>query len=148
LITALLTCCFAHLLAFALAGGVLVSSDAPQTIRTPSGLVFALSPDEIRLALLGVVDFEGNWEAMEAATVLVVDGPAKASLTRDRLALVAAQLEEHFAAEVNVLDLLAARHWFDTQPCRSVTQPKDAGEQGPSASYLTENGTEAQEEHA
>jgi hypothetical protein len=125
-----------------------VSSDAPQTIRTPSGLAFALSPDETRLALLGVVDFEGDWEAMEAATMSVVDGPAKAGLIRDRLALVAAQLEEHFAAEVNVLDLLAARHWFDTQPCRSVTQPRDAGERGLSASYLAENETEAQEEHA
>jgi hypothetical protein len=126
-----------------------VSSDAPQTVRTPSGLASALSsPDETRLGLLGVVDFEGDWEAMEAATMSVVDGPAKASLIRDRLVPIAAQLEDHFAAEINVLDLLAARHWFDTQPSRSMTQPGDAGERGLSASYLAGNETGAQEEHA
>jgi hypothetical protein len=125
-----------------------VSSDAPQTVKTPSGLTFALSPDETRLALLGVVDFEGDWEAMEAATTLVVDGPAKASLIRDRLAPTAAEFTGHFAADVNVLDLLAARHWFDTQPCQSTTRPKHAGEQEPAAVRLDEDEAGAQEERA
>jgi hypothetical protein len=125
-----------------------VSSDAPQTLRTPSGLALVLSPDESRLALLGVVDFEGDWEAMEAATMLVVDGPAKASLIRDRLAPTAAEFTGHFAAEVNVLDLLAARHWFDTQPCQSTTRPKHAGDREPAASRLDGDETGAQEERA
>jgi len=125
-----------------------VSSAAPQTVKTLSGLTFALSPDETRLALLGVVDFEGDWEAMEAATTLVVDGPAKASLIRDRLAPTAAEFTGHFAADVNVLDLLAARHWFDTQPCQSTTRPKHAGEQEPAAVRLDEDEAGAQEERA
>ena len=123
-----------------------MSPDAPQTVRTPPGLTPVLSPDETRLALLGVVDFEGDWEAMEAATALVVDGPAKASLIRDRLAPAAAQLPGHFAAEVGVLDLLAARHWFDTQPCQSATRPKRAGGQKPAAVRLDGDEAEAKEE--
>ena len=122
-----------------------MSPNAPQTVKTPSGLTPALSPDETRLALLGVVDFEGDWEAMEAATALVVDGPAKASLIRDRLAPASAQLPGHFAAEVGVLDLLAARHWFDTQPCQSAMRPKRAGGQKPVAVRLDEDAAEAKE---
>ena len=125
-----------------------MSPNVPQTVKTPSGLTPALSPDETRLALLGVVDFEGDWEAMEAATTLVVDGPAKASLIRDRLAPAAAQFTDHFAADVNVLDLLAARHWFDTQPCQSTTRPKHAGEQQPAAVRLDEDEAGAHEERA
>ena len=122
-----------------------MSPDVPQTVKTPPGLTPALSPDETRLALLGVVDFEGDWEAMEAATALVVDGPAKASLIRDRLAPAAVQLPGHFAAEVGVLDLLAARHWFDTQPCQSATRPKRAGGQKPAAVRLDGDAAEAKE---
>ena len=107
----------------------------------------ALSPDETRLALLGVVDFEGDWEAMEAATALVVDGPAKASLIRDRLAPAASQLPGHFAGEVGVLDLLSARHWFDTQPCQSADASETiAGGKKPAAVRLDEDAAEAQEE--
>jgi hypothetical protein len=125
-----------------------VSPDAPQTGKTPSGPPPALTPDETRLALLGVVDFEGDWAALEAATTLVVDGPAKASLIRERLAPAAAQLPGHFAAEVGVLDLLAARQWFATQPCQSATQPERAGGQKPAASRLDEDDARAQEEPA
>jgi len=125
-----------------------VPSDALQTVTTPSELTLALSPDEARLALLGVVDFEGDWEAMEAATTFVVDGPAKASLIRDRLALAAAEFTGHFAGDVNVLELLAARHWFDTQPCQKVTRPKHAGDQEPAASRFDGDETGAQEERA
>jgi len=125
-----------------------VSSDAPQTVTTPSELTLALSPDEARLVLLGVVDFEGDWEAMEAATTFVVDGPAKASLIRDRLAPTAAEFTGHFAADVNVLDLLAARHWFDTQPCQRTTRPRHAGGQEPGVSRLDEDEAGAQEERA
>jgi hypothetical protein len=122
-----------------------VSSDAPQTVKTPPGLPPALSPDETRLALLGVVDFEGDWEAMEAATTLVVDGPAKASLIRDRLAPAAAQFTGQLAADVNVLDLLSARHWFDTQPCQSAARPKKAGGRKPAVVRLGGDEAEAQE---
>ncbi|MCU0502033.1 MAG: hypothetical protein MUC51_09765 [Anaerolineae bacterium] len=125
-----------------------MSPDAPQTGKTPPWPPPALTPDETRLALLGVVDFEGDWAALEAATALVVDGPAKASLIRDRLAPMAAQLQGHFAAEVGVLDLLAARHWFDTQPCQSATQPERAGGQKPAAVRLDRGAAGAQEEHA
>jgi len=125
-----------------------VSPNVPQTVKTSSGLTPALSLDETRLALLGMVDFEGDWEAMEAATTLVVDGPAKASLIRDRLAPAAAGFTGHFAADVNVLDLLAARHWFDTQPCQSATRPKHAGEQEPAAANLDGGDAGAQEERA
>jgi hypothetical protein len=125
-----------------------VSPNAPQTVKMPPGLTPALSPDETRLALLGVVDFEGDWEAMEAATALVVDGPAKASLIRDRLVPAASQLPGHFAGEVSVLDLLSARHWFDTQPCQSATQPKRAAGQKPAASRLNEDDAGAPEEPA
>jgi hypothetical protein len=136
------------LLILALAGGALVSSDAPQTVKTSSGLTVPLSPDETRLALLGVVDFEGDWDALEAATTLVVDGPAKASLIRGRLAPVAAGFTGHFASDVNVLDLLAARHWFDTQPCQTMTRSRHAGEQGLAASHTDEDEAGAQEERA
>jgi hypothetical protein len=120
-----------------------VSFDTQQTLRTPSGLALALSPDESRLALLGVVDFEGDWEAFEAATSLVVDGPAKASLIRARLAPAAAQFSDRVAADVNVLELLAARHWFDTQPCQRAVRPRRAGKQ--KAAAVTLNGDEAGE---
>ena len=122
-----------------------MSPNAPQTVKTPPGLPPALSPDETRLALLGVVDFEGDWEAMETATTLVVDGSAKASLIRDRLAPVATEVTGQPAADVNVLDLLAARHWFDTQPCQEATRPKRAGGQKPAAVRLDEDAAEAKE---
>jgi hypothetical protein len=125
-----------------------VSSDAPQTVKTPSGLTAPLSPDETRLALLGMVDFEGDWDALEAATSLVVDGAAKAGLIRDRLASLAAGFTGHFVADVNVLDLLAARHWFDTQPCQTMTRSRHAGEQGPAASRIDEDEAGAHEERA
>ena len=86
-----------------------MSSDAPQTVKTPSGLTLALSPDETRLALLGVVDFEGDWEAMEAATTLVVDGPAKASLIRDRLAPAATAVDEAGSVAFEVAECLFGR---------------------------------------
>jgi hypothetical protein len=98
--------------------------------------------------LLGVVDFDGDWEALEAATRLVVDGPAKAGLIRERLAQAAAQLPGHFAAEVGVQDLLAARHWFDTQPCQSATQPERAGGRKSAAVRLDRDAAGAQEERA
>jgi hypothetical protein len=125
-----------------------VLSDTPQTARMPSGPVLALSPDESRLALLGVVDFEGDWEAFEAATPLVVDGPAKANLIRERLAPVAAQFSDHLAADVNVLELLAARHWFDTQSCQRAARPKHAGEQTPAAVTFEGDEAGAREERA
>jgi hypothetical protein len=89
-----------------------------------------LSTAESRLALLGEVDFEGDWDALERATAWVVDGPAKAALIRTRLAPAAAQRSLTVAEEISVVDLVAARHWFDTQPCDKAAQPQgvDGGE--------------------
>ena len=70
-----------------------------------------LSPDEYRLALLWLIDFEAAWEGLEAATLFVADGPAKLALIRQRVRPLAddlALLGEH----VDSLALLAARHWF------------------------------------
>jgi hypothetical protein len=122
-----------------------VSSDTSQIAPISSGLTGALSTDESRLALLGVVDFEGDWEALAAAPPWVVDGPTKANLIRGRLAPAAAEFTSQFAAEVKVLDLLAARHWFATQPCRKGTPARHAGEQKPAAASLTEDGTGTQQ---
>jgi len=125
-----------------------VPSNAPQATKTPSGLSLALSPDELRLALLGVVDFEGDWEALEAATTLVVDGTAKAALIRERLAPAAAHVTGHFAADVNVLELLAARRWFDTQPCQRAPRSRHPGERNPTVATFDGDESGAHEERA
>jgi len=125
-----------------------VPSNAPQAAKTPSGLPLALSPDELRLALLGVVDFEGDWEALEAATTLVVDGTAKAALIQERLAPAAAHVTGHFAADVNVLELLAARRWFDTQPCQRAPRSRHPGERNPTVVTFDGDESGAHEERA
>jgi hypothetical protein len=89
----------------------MTSSTSDVTILTPSGLTVTLSPDEYRLALLWLFDFEAAWEGLEAATLFVADGDAKLALIRQRLRPLAddlALLGEH----VDSLALLAARHWF------------------------------------
>ena len=88
------------------------------TIVTAAGLSIVLTLDAYRLALIGVVDFEGNWRAMEAAAGLVVDGPAKAALLKEQLAPIADQLSVLTDRDVEVLALLAARHWFRNGTCR------------------------------
>ena len=78
---------------------------------TPSGLAVTLSPDEFRLALLWLIDFEAAWEGLETATLFVTDGQAKLALIRQRVRPLAdelAPLGEH----VDSLTLLAARQWF------------------------------------
>jgi hypothetical protein len=87
-------------------------SDAPSaTFRTPSGLPVSLSAAEYRLALLGLVDFAGDWDALELATSFVSDGPAKLALIQKRLRPLADTLSP-LAQRVEALELLTARHWF------------------------------------
>jgi len=81
------------------------------TFRAPSGLAVALSPDEYRLALLWLIDFEAAWEGLEAATAFVTDGEAKLALIRQRLRPLADDLSP-LGQHVDSLALLAARHWF------------------------------------
>jgi hypothetical protein len=98
-----------------------LSPKPAQTFETESKLTVVLTPDEYRLALLGLVDFEGHWEILEAATALVVDGPAKAALLRARLIPLADRLPGLLDKEIDVVRLWTARHWFDTQFCREPT---------------------------
>ena len=79
--------------------------------QTPSGLSVTLSPDEYRLALLWLVDFEGAWEGLEAAIAFVVDGEAKLALIRRRLQPLTDDLAS-LGQHVEPLAMLAARHWF------------------------------------
>jgi hypothetical protein len=67
-----------------------------------------LSVAEYRLALLGLVDFAGAWDALELATTFVIDGPAKLALIQERLRPLAGYLSQR----VDALEMLAARHWF------------------------------------
>ena len=81
------------------------------TFITPSGLAVALSPDEYRLALLWLIDFEAAWEGLETATAFVTDGAAKLALIQQRLRPLADDLSS-LGQRVDSLALLAARHWF------------------------------------
>jgi hypothetical protein len=74
-----------------------------------------LSPEEYRLALLGLADFEGHWETFEAAASMVVDGQAKAAAIRQRLIPIAVHLPCLMEEELDVLRLWMARHWFASQ---------------------------------
>jgi hypothetical protein len=85
------------------------------TFLAPSGLTVALSPDEYRLALLWLVDFEAAWEGLEAATAFVTDGAAKLALIQQRLRPLADDLAP-LGQHVDSLTLLAARHWFRQGP--------------------------------
>lgn len=81
-------------------------------MRTAAGVRFELNFDEYRLALMGLVDFAGAWDALEMATTLVVDGPAKAAVVRNRLLPLASHLPALLARGVDSLEMLAARRWF------------------------------------
>lgn len=95
----------------------------PEPVADPAG---GLAPAERRLALLGLCDFEGQWDILEAATRLVVDGEAKAALIRQRLAPLADQLQALVAVDVVPYQLWIARHWFATQLCQAETPPEQA----------------------
>lgn len=88
-------------------------------IRLPDGRIVALTKEAYMLALLGLIDFEGCWPALELATEFVVDGPAKRQLIRDRLLPVADGLAVLLERGVDPFELLAARYWFRHQPCKS-----------------------------
>ena len=81
----------------------------------------ALSPDEQRLLLVGLCDFEARWDIFAAAAGLVVDGAAKAALIRARLQPLTAQFPALVPDEVTAHQLWIARHWFDTQFCKAET---------------------------
>jgi hypothetical protein len=81
------------------------------TFLAPSGHTVALSPDEYRLALLWLIDFEAAWEGLEAATAFVADGEAKLALIRQRVRPLADDLSP-LGEHVDSLAMLAARHWF------------------------------------
>jgi hypothetical protein len=89
------------------------------TIRTAEGRRIELTLPEYRLALLWLVDFAANWEALEYATTLVPDGPAKLALIRERLRPVAAHLPALASRGVDSLEMLAARFWFRQEDAKN-----------------------------
>ena len=105
-----------------------MSPKSAWNLTTPSGLTIVLSPDEYRLAILGLIDFEGRWDAMQVATTLVVDGETKGALLRERIAPVADLLPALVADGIEVLALWTARHWFANQPCQSTAATRGTGE--------------------
>jgi hypothetical protein len=82
------------------------------TLHRPGAPDLSLTLNEYRLALIGLVDFGGDWSALETAAAFVVDGPPKGLLVRDRLMPNAGQLGGLLSRGVDSLELLAARHWF------------------------------------
>ena len=76
------------------------------------GVILALTSNEYRLALLGLVDFAGQWFALETATAFVVDGPTKLAVIRERLLPMADELAVLLTRDVDAIELLAARYWF------------------------------------
>ena len=89
----------------------MTSSTSDITFLAPSGLAVTLSPDEYRLALLWLIDFEAAWEGLETATLFVADGEAKLALIRQRVRPLADDLAP-LGARVDAMALLATRHWF------------------------------------
>ena len=89
----------------------MTSATSDITFLTPSGLAVTLSPDEYRLALLWLFDFEAAWDGLEAATMFVTAGEAKLALIHQRVRPLAADLAP-LGERVDALALLAARHWF------------------------------------
>ncbi len=83
-------------------------------IRKPGEPGLTLSLNEYRLALIGLVDYDGQWPSLELATGFVVDGAAKADLLHGRLLPNASRLDALLARGVDGLELLAARQWFRT----------------------------------
>jgi hypothetical protein len=94
-------------------------------ISKTSGLSIELSPDEYRLALLGQVDFGGQWPALAAATGWVADGAAKAALIRARL-LPIADLLGSIGSQVDAMEMVIVRHWFRNLPCSTPVAGQEA----------------------
>jgi hypothetical protein len=89
-----------------------------------TGAIIALTLDDYRLALLGRVDFEDNWAALEAAAKLVVDGDTKGAIIREHLLPIAGHLTA-IGQTVDSMEMLAARHWFRDLPCQASPIPGD-----------------------
>jgi len=86
--------------------------DPTATSESRRDVVLALTSNEYRLALLGLVDFAGQWSALETATAFVVDGPAKRAVIRERLLPMADELTVLLTRDVDAIELLTARYWF------------------------------------
>jgi hypothetical protein len=98
-------------------------SDSIEThLRTPSGLVIGLSQEEARLALLGLVDFEGCWDSLRAATAFIADGAAKDAVIRSRLLPLTDYLPALLDGGIDSLEMLAARYWFRSGPCTEIVR--------------------------
>jgi hypothetical protein len=86
------------------------------SLRLANGESASLTWNEYRLALIGLVDFAGDWQALETAATLVVDGAAKAVLVRERLLPLATHLGVLLNRGLDGLEMLTARHWFRNGP--------------------------------
>jgi hypothetical protein len=82
------------------------------TIRRLGDQPIVLTLNEYRLALIGLVDFEGDWAALATAATLVADAEAKSALVHHHLMPVAEHLSALLERDVDGLELLAVRHWF------------------------------------
>ncbi len=80
-------------------------------LHTPDGIL-ELTLDEYRLALLGLIDFEGNFDALLLASSMVKDGEGKARIVRERLAPIAVYLPALLARGIDSIELLSIRYWF------------------------------------
>ena len=94
-------------------------------ISRTSGLSIELSPDAYRLALLGRVDFAGQWSALTAAAGWVVDGAAKTALIRERLLPIAGILGG-VGSQVDAMEMVIVRHWFRNLPCSTTAAGSEA----------------------
>jgi hypothetical protein len=93
---------------------------------TSPELSVALSADEYRLALLGLVDFEGQWEALATAAAFVVDGSRKAALVQERLAPIASHLPALLKRKVDAFEMIGLRHWFRHMRLDEAPDPEEA----------------------
>jgi hypothetical protein len=82
------------------------------SVPGPDGTTIELTYNEYRLVLIGLVDFGGDWAALEAATAFVLDGEAKQGLIRQRLRALAPYLDVLLRSGLDGVELFTARHWF------------------------------------
>lgn len=100
-----------------------MNSDTESQLYTPGGIAVTLSAAERNLALLGLVDYEGAWEGLLAATAFVADGTAKRELIATRVQPLAAALTA-LTEHVDPLELITARHWFRHEPLQPAGTPQ------------------------
>jgi hypothetical protein len=86
------------------------------SLKLANGESLSLTRGEYRLALVGLVDFAGDWQALEIAARWAVDGAAKAALIRSRLLPLAEHLGALLDRKLDGVELLTVRHWFRNGP--------------------------------